>query len=131
MKKEKAELIELRLNRAEESFEMIKLCVEEKFWNSAATHLYYTCFYLIQALFAEKELGVKTHRGLKLIFAQHFINTQQIDPHWGKLLSKLFALRQMSDYGDISTLMVSDILPLFEEVTEFKNIVYQWLQTNN
>ncbi len=67
MKKEKAELIELRLNRAEESFEMIKLCVEEKFWNSAATHLYYTCFYLIQALFAEKELEVKTHRGLKLI----------------------------------------------------------------
>lgn len=95
MKKNKAELVEFRLRRAREAFQMMQLSVENKFWNSAAANLYYTCFYLLQALFAEKEIDVKTHRGLHLIFAKKFVATNEIDVKWGKLISKLFALRQI------------------------------------
>ena len=74
---------------------MIEISVNQEYWNSAATHLYYTCFYLIRALLVEREIEVKTHRGLKLIFAQEFITTEILDKKWGRLVSKLFALRQM------------------------------------
>jgi uncharacterized protein (UPF0332 family) len=59
VKRGKPELLAWRLRRAEESFQMIEISVNQEYWNSAATHLYYTCFYLIRALFVERELEVK------------------------------------------------------------------------
>ncbi len=130
MKKGKAELVGFRLKRVEEASQMTQLSIENKFWNSAATHLYYTCFYLIQALLADKGLEVKTHKGLKAIFAQEFITTGILDVRWGKLVSKLFNLRQMGDYGDITPLSEQDVLPFIQEVNTFKTTVNSLLQKN-
>jgi hypothetical protein len=60
MKKGKPELLAWRLRRAEESFQMIEISVNQEYWD------------------VERELDVNTHRGLKLIFAQEF-TTEMLD----------------------------------------------------
>ena len=58
-----------------------------------------------------------------MLFAKHFIKTGILDVRWSKLFHNLFELRQEGDYGDFLMLDEEDILPLVNEVNEFKNII--------
>jgi uncharacterized protein (UPF0332 family) len=79
MKADKQELIRAQLSRAEEAYTMATLAIEAKFWNSAASELYYTCFYLIRALFSLHDIQAQTHSGVKSLFALKFIKEQHIE----------------------------------------------------
>ena len=104
-------LIEFRLGRAEEAFDLAKISVQKKYWNSAASELYYTCFYLILALFAKHNIQSTTHSGAKILFALHFIKENKMDVRWGRLLQTLFDKRQEGDYGDFMLLQENEIMP--------------------
>jgi len=100
MKLTKEDLINAQISRADEAFKMAELAIEAKLWNSAASELYYNCFYLIQALFLATDINVKTHNGAKTLFSQHFIKKRLVDDQYGKLFAKLFNYRQDGDYGN-------------------------------
>ncbi len=53
MSKDINALIAARLDKAEEAFDLAKLAIEKSYWISATNRLYYTCFYLITALFVK------------------------------------------------------------------------------
>lgn len=95
------EIIAYRLTRANEAFDLAKVAIEKKYWNSAASRLYYTCFYLITALFAKYNITTHTHKGVKAVFGLQFIKEGKIEAKWGKLFIVLFNTRQMGDYGDL------------------------------
>lgn len=44
MSKTKEDLIEYRLQKANESLDLAKFSVIKKYWGAAASELYYTCF---------------------------------------------------------------------------------------
>lgn len=123
MSKTKKNLIEAFLKRSEESFAVAQIAVEKKFRNTAAGELYYTCFYMIQALFAVHEIQINTHSGMRTLFALKFIKEGKVEDRRSKLLSKLFYYRQEGNYGDFVMLTEADILPLFSDVHEFNKMV--------
>ena len=127
---EQKDLVLFRLGRADEALDLAIVSVEKKYWNSAASELYYTCFYLINALFANHNIQSSTHSGAKTLFALHFIKKGIIEIKWGRLLQTLFDKRQEGDYGDFMLLEEDEIAPLVEEVQEFKKLIYQLLDQN-
>lgn len=130
MKHARVELLTLTKQRAEEAYQMASIAVEKKFWNSAASDLYYTCFYLVQALFIKNEIDVSTHKGVKALFAQEFIKSGKLEEKWGKLISKLFDYRQQGDYSNFTLLTEDKISPLVGEVAAFREIVFPLLESN-
>jgi len=116
-------LIQYRLDRANESYNVASFAVRDKLWNSAASALYYTAFYMIQALFAKHQINASTHSGVMHLFSMHFIKEGKIEVRWGKLANKLFDLRQDADYGDFVIFTEGQIIPLFKEVDLFINVI--------
>lgn len=57
------EIIAFRLSRADEAMDLAEISIAKQYWNSAASRLYYTCFYLIKALFAKYNIETHTHKG--------------------------------------------------------------------
>jgi uncharacterized protein (UPF0332 family) len=119
----KKELIIYRLNRAKESFAMASIAASKKYWNSAASELYYTCYYCVIALFAKNDIKTSTHSGVRTKLGLNFIKENKLDVRWGKFLSKLFDLRQDGDYGDFMVLREEEISPLVMEAEEFMKLI--------
>lgn len=127
MKATKQELIDLQLERAQESLAMAKLALESHFWNSAASELYYTFYYFVCLLFSVHDIDAQTHKGVKTLFAQKFIKENKLDAKWGGIFAKLFECRQQGDYGNFK--MTEEVIaPLAKDVEEFKTIVLALLQ---
>jgi uncharacterized protein (UPF0332 family) len=84
MSNTKQELIIYRLNRARESFAIASHAVSKKYWNSAASELYYTCYYCVTALFAKNDIKTSTHSGVRTILGLNFIKEGKLDARWGE-----------------------------------------------
>ena len=123
MKRTKEELIRIYLNRADEAFTMVRLAVDNGFWNSATGDLYYTCFYLVTALFIKDDIKAHTHSAVQSLFSLHYIKTGKLEREQGRLLNRLFDMRQEGNYGDLLVLTEEDILPLLNEVAEFRILI--------
>ena len=122
------DLIEFRLAKSNESFELAKLAIEKGFWNSAASELYYTCFYCLTALFVKNSIRTHTHSGVKATFASAFIKAGKVESKWGKFFANLFDKRQKGDYGDFVILKPEEILPLVKEVEAFRSVILQLIE---
>ena len=61
----KQELINYRLKRADDEFQITQIAVEKEWWNTVASRLYYSCYYLTIALFAKYDIRTSTHEGVK------------------------------------------------------------------
>ena len=65
----------------------------------AVNRYYYACFHIVQALFLQKGISVRTHSGMISQFSQHFVKTGIVSLEDGSLLARLFQLRQKADYN--------------------------------
>ncbi len=122
------EIIAYRLAKADEALDLAELAIGKKYWNSAVNRLYYTCFYLVTALFAKHGITTHTHTGVKSVFGLKFIKEGVVENKWGKLLATLFDKRQIGDYGDFAVLVEADVLPVLKEVEEFKQVILKLLR---
>ena len=129
MKDNLNEIIIYRLTKAGEAFDLAKIAIEKRYWNSAVRRLYYTIFYLITALFAKNNIEINTHSGIKAVFGLQFIKKGLVEAKWGKLLATLFDKRQIGDYGDFVYLTEEEILPLLKEVEEFREMIMKLVRT--
>jgi len=93
MKDQKLELIAFRLSKADEAYDMANIAATKNYLSTTVSELYYTCFYLLTALFAKYDIKASTHSGVKSVFGSQFINEGVIDQKWGKMVSKLFLMR--------------------------------------
>lgn len=118
----KSDLIAFRLSKADESYDMANIASSNGYWRTAVSELYYTCFYLVVALFAKYDIKASTHSGVRRMLGARFINEGTIDAKWGKTFSKLFDMRHEGDYGDFVTFDESDVRPLMKEVDDFMKI---------
>ena len=94
------ELVKYRFSRAKETYDEAILLASGDHWNAVANRLYYSCFYLVNALLIQNDLSFNSHNGVKTEFHKSFIKTGIIPIEFGKLYSRLFNLRQEGDYAD-------------------------------
>lgn len=121
----KQELIDYRISRAKETFEEALLLAHEKHWNAVANRLYYSCFYIVNALLIKNDLSFSSHNGVKSEFHKSFIKTGKVSMDLGKTYSRLFNLRQEGDYIDFQRFDASDIEPFIEDVRSFLDNIEQ------
>ena len=115
----KNDLINYRISRAKESYEEAKLLVDNSHWNAAANRLYYACFYIVNALLIKNDFNFSSHNGVKTEFHRSFVKNGLVSVSNGKLYSRLFNLRQESDYIDFKRLEKVDVVPFISDVQEF------------
>ena len=115
------ELIEYRISRSKETFEEAQLLASENHWNAVANRLYYSCFYMVNALLIKNDLSFLSHNGVKTEFHRSFVKKGLVTKDSGKTYSRLFNLRQEGDYIDFQRFNQEDIEPFIEDVKTFLN----------
>ena len=90
--------IEKIIDRAEDCLSDAVFNFEHNRFQVAINRSYYCMFDCISALLHHKDIFVKTHQGAHLKFAEHYVKPGILDISLAKALSKVFDLRQSSDY---------------------------------
>lgn len=116
MKYSKEELINYRVERAQEALNDAVLLVDKERWNAAANRMYYACFYIVSAYLAFKDIKATTHSGLKTAFNQELVKTGRIEKSDGITFNKLFSIRQQADYDDFVDMSPDEIIPLLPKI---------------
>lgn len=107
-----------RIETAYKTLEAAKVLVENGFWNSAVNRLYYSVFYVVNAILVKHEIITQSHSGAKSQFSLHFIKTGKLDKKYGKLLAELFDWRQKGDYEHLYEFDSESVVPLLDSVLE-------------
>lgn len=124
---ERSDYIAYRIQNARETFGEIKTHIENKFWNTAGSRMYYACFYAVGALLMKSGISASTHSGTIQMFSKHFILTGKIKKELGKHYSELFEKRQRGDYGDLYNFDEETILRLYQPSEELIKAIEAFL----
>lgn len=108
-------IIDYRIERSHNTIREVEFIVTGKFWNLAANRLYYSVFYICEALLLSRQLSTSSHAGVSRMMHLNFIKNGVLSEDEGTLLAKLFRMRQTGDYEDLWDWNEEDILPLLPQ----------------
>ena len=92
------DLVEYRLEQAEQALSDAEFLLEAKRLRAATNRLYYACFYSATAALLTKELQFSKHSALITFFDKEFIKTGIIAREHSRTLHLAFNERQEDDY---------------------------------
>ncbi len=92
------------LNKARKSLDAARALLKDGFYDFAIARVYYTMFYLAQALLKGKGLSFSKHGSLLGAFGLHFIKSGEIEQKFHRYLIDSFDLRHIADYDIIAIL---------------------------
>lgn len=78
-------------------------------WSLAANRLYYALYYAATALLINDGHITRTHSGMISLVSFHYVQNGKLSKDEGKLLKRIFDLRQESDYDDFIDADETDI----------------------
>lgn len=115
---EKLLLIKIRIEQSQSALSDAEFLLEGKRLSSAVNRVYYAVFYALSAI-AIKE-GYSTSKHAKLIgwFNKAFVHTGKVESKFGKLIYKVFANREKSDYEFLFSMTREDVVSSLEETKE-------------
>ena len=97
----------------------VKGTMQLGYWRVAANRLYYACYYTACALLIKNDFTAYTHTGVINQLGLHFVAKGIISKEQGKLIKRLFELRQNGDYSDWYCIDEEDVKPLVEPTEKF------------
>lgn len=123
----KDELVAYRMKRAKVTYNEIHLHLDNKLYHTAASRLYYLCYYAVSALLILYGLSPKTHLGVRRLFGDIFIKEGIVSKESGKCFNELYNLRQTGDYDDFKKItkeMVEELSnPAKELIDEIEKLI--------
>lgn len=84
MTEEQKNIIELRLNRANETLDAAKILEDNHHYIAAVNRLYYACFYAVTALLETQELSSSKHSGVISLLNRNFVKTDIVNKEQAK-----------------------------------------------
>ena len=115
---ERWQLVDYRLQRAEEALAEADSLIKSNFYNAAVNRLYYACYYAVIALLIKHNITAQTHKGVKQMFSLHFAANGKIEKRYSIFYGRLFNDRISSDYDDFVQYdeeMIAELRPQAEE----------------
>lgn len=106
---ERSNLINYRLQRADEALVEARDVYDLKHYILAINRLYYACYYALSALLIKDGHSAVTHAGIRSLMGKHYVLTGILSRQEGKLFSDLFNLRHTGDYGDSFDINETDV----------------------
>ena len=98
---------------------------------TAVNRLYYSCFYIINALFAKRQLYAKSHSGIKTLFNEKFVKTGIINSSYSSIYNELFNKRMKGDYEDFIEFSRMEVEYFLTPAEEFINEIKTILVSSN
>lgn len=111
---EKKAIIAYRRRKAYDTLNEAKEVAKLGYWSLAGNRLYYSVFHMASALLLDKGFTARTHSGVIHLIGAQFIAKGFLDKKYGRLLSRLFELRQSGDYDDLYDATEEEVLPYIE-----------------
>ena len=115
---ERRDLVNYRIEKAYKVLQEARDNAELKHWNLTGNRLYYAVFHMCQALLLSEGETIRRHAGMIHKIGLVFITTGRLDAKYGRLISRLYELRQSGDYDDRFDATEEEIVPYFSQVEE-------------
>ncbi|MEP7230233.1 MAG: HEPN domain-containing protein [Ginsengibacter sp.] len=96
----KDETIKLKISKALSILPEVKVLMENKFYTTAISRLYYSCFHATKALLLTKDLMPKTHKGTSTLLYEHFVKSGLFHSDKCTFFNNLMHERIEDDYND-------------------------------
>jgi uncharacterized protein (UPF0332 family) len=124
-------VVTIRLQKANETILEVKGNMRLGYWRIVANRLYYACYYAASALLIKNGFTAHTHTGVINQFGLHFVTEGLVNKEQGKLLKRLFELRQNGDYSDWFNIEETDVKPLLEPAEKFIEEIENLINKND
>jgi len=121
-------LIQFRIQEAEETIKDVKLLIENNRLRSAVNRIYYGMFYSLLALGLSNRFETSKHAQLIGWFNKNFIHGELIEPKYGKIINKAFNRRTRGDYDIFVDFEKDIVIEMFEEMQDFISRIKQYLE---
>ena len=125
---ERNDLVKYRIERAYKVLQEARDNARLGHWNLTANRLYYAVFHMCQALLVDSGDTVRRHAGMIHKIGIDFITTGLLERKYGRLISRLYELRQSGDYDDKFDATEEEIVPYFEQVEDLLNAMRQLIK---
>lgn len=112
----KQDIIMYRRQKSHDLLHDAKILIDNSLWNSAVNRLYYACFHSVSALLILNDINVKSHLGLRQKFGLHFIKNGIFNSECGHIFTKMYDMRQTSDYDDFREFSEAEVLDVYPKV---------------
>ena len=122
------DIIQYRKDRSRSTFKEAQFVTQGEFWNLVANRLYYAVFYMCEALLLSHSIQANSHAGIARMMSLHFVKEGKLTQEEGKLLSRLFRMRQTGDYDDLFYWTKEELLPMFPQVESLINKLESLIQ---
>ena len=128
---ERVDIVRYRLENAHSTLDEVATHIDNGFYNTAISRMYYACYYAVSALLIANRITTKSHDGVKQMFSLHFIKAGKVDTKYGRFYSTLFQKRITGDYEDLFNHDLSMCQTLYPQAVDFvsviDDIVTNWL----
>lgn len=99
MTEDTKQYITMRIQQAEDALADAKVLFDvRESWTGTINRAYYAVFYAASAVLATKDLSASRHTGIVSMFGSEFVKKKLLLPELGRILHRLFEMRQRSDY---------------------------------
>lgn len=115
---DRKELVQYRIERAYKVLDEARDNAKLGHWNLTANRLYYAVFHMCQALLLSDGDTTRRHAGMIHKIGQDYVLSGKLDKSYGRLISRLYELRQSGDYDDKFDATEEEIMPYFDRVTQ-------------
>ena len=107
------------LDKAARSFDAAEILREAGDADFAASHTYYGCFYVAEALLLGEGLSFSRHGAVIAEYGRLLAKTDRLDRRFHRLLDRTFVARQSADYDTDFDLGDSDVREMIREGRAF------------
>ena len=115
---ERKAIVEYRIEKAFTVLNDAEKIAAIKLWSSAANRLYYSLYYAATALLISDGHVSHTHSGMITLFGQNYVLKGPLSKEDGKLMKRIFDLRQEADYDDFIDADEDDVMMYLPKVKE-------------
>ena len=130
----KDESIRLKLLKSQSLLAEVEVLMTHKFYVSAISRLYYSCFHATKALLLTKDLVTKTHSGVINQLHQYFVLPGLFDTTHAIFFSRLMQERIDDDYSDFMIVNEQEVLEYIEPAKEYvayiEKLIEEYFQQN-
>lgn len=116
-------IVAYRIENAHKELSALQVLIENELWNNAMSRLYYACFYSVTALLVSAGIETQTHKGVRSMFALHFIKNGKLSSEWNIFYTRLLENRHIGDYEDFFDFDQSTVLDTYGKAKEFVSII--------
>jgi len=129
---ERMDLARYRFSCAEECLQNAKdlLALGSKGFKASANRSYYAFFHAMRAVLALEEKDFKKHAALIAYFRQQYIQPGIFPVSCSKALTKLFRIRQRSDYEDFFLISAEDAQEQIDHAETFLLLAKEYLEAH-